>query len=45
MRDSATSSSTEPARPNAAATPEAEQESYTDRLLKAKKKAQQNRPD
>jgi uncharacterized membrane protein/Mg-chelatase subunit ChlD len=45
MRESATGSSAESARPAAATAPEAEQESYTDRLLKAKKKAQQNRPE
>lgn len=45
MRDAATGSTTEPTRPAAPTAPEAEQESYTDRLLKAKKRAQHNKPE
>lgn len=45
MRESTSGSSTEPTRSASPTTPESEQESYTDRLLKAKKRAQHNKPE
>jgi hypothetical protein len=46
MRESATGSQPQTPRPGASATPEqTEQETYTDRLLKAKRRAQGNKPE